>query len=220
MSGQSGFVLAHGMSTYEYLVRHPELGAPFDRWMTRQSDQHNDAVVAAYDFSAFQTVADVGGGQGSTLAAILRANPSLNGILLDQPQVITGAPLVLRAAGVGDRCKVVGGDVQQGVPSGADAYMLKRVLMIWGDRPAIQALRHCAKALPDTGRVLVVEMIMPHSNEPSPARSFDLLMLLANEQGRVRTQAEFRDLFAAAGLRLARVIPTASPNYILEGVPA
>ena len=220
MTGQSGFMLAHGMSTYEYLVRHPDLGAPFDRWMTRQSDQHNGAVVAAYDFSAFRTVADVGGGQGSTLAAILRANPSLRGILFDQPQVVAGAQPVLRAAGVADRCEVLTGDMLQGVPRGADAYVVKRVLMIWSDESAIQVLRHCAEALSEDGRVLVVEMVMPPSNDPSPARSFDLLMLLANEEGRVRTEAEFRDLFAAAGLRLARVIPTASANFILEGMPA
>jgi hypothetical protein len=220
MTGQSGFLLAHGLSTYEYLLRHPELGAPFDRWMTRQSDQHNGAVVAAYDFSAFGTVADVGGGQGSTLAAILRANPALRGILLDQPQVVAAAAPVLRAAGIAERCEIIGGDMLEGVPGGADVYVVKRVLMIWGDEPAIQVLRHCAAALPEQGRVVVVEMVMPPGNDPSPARSFDLLMLLANEDGRVRTEAEFRDLFAAAGLRLARVIPTASPNSILEGVPA
>jgi hypothetical protein len=220
MTGRSGFVLAHGVSTYEYLARHPELGAPFDRWMTRQSDQHNEAVVAAYDFSAFRTVADVGGGQGSTLAAILRANPLVRGILLDQPQVVAGAEPVLRAAGVADRCDVVGDDMLQGVPGGADGYVIKRVLMLWGNEPAIQVLRHCAEAIPHQGRVLVVEMVMPPGNDPSAARSFDLLMLLANEEGRVRTEAEFRDLFAAAGLRLARVIPTASPNSILEGVTA
>jgi hypothetical protein len=218
MTGRSGFMLAHGMSTYEYLVRHPDLGAPFDRWMTRQSDQHNSAVVAAYDFSGFRTVADVGGGQGSTLAAILRANPSVRGILLDQPQVVASAEPVLRAAGVGDRCEVLEGDMLRGVPGGADAYVIKRVMMIWGDEPAIQVLRHCAEALPADGRVLVIEMIMPPGNDPSPARSFDLLMLVANEEGRVRTETEFRDLFAAAGLRLARVVPTASPNFILEAV--
>ena len=194
-------MLAHGMSTYEHLMRHPDLAAPFDRWMTRQSDEHDGAVVTAYDFSKFRTVADVGGGQGSTLAAVLHANPSLQGILLDQPQVVADAEPVLRDAGVADRCEVLDGDMLQGVPRGADVYVVKRVLMIWGDEAAIQVLRHCAAALPGDGWVLVVEMIMPPGNVPSPARSFDLLMQLANEGGRIRTEAEFRDLFAAAGLR-------------------
>jgi DNA-binding transcriptional ArsR family regulator len=183
MTGESGFVLAHGMPTYDYLVRHPELGAPFDRWMTRQSEQHNAAIVAAYDFSAFHTVADIGGGQGSTLATILRANPSLRGLLLDLPQVVAD-PVPLAVA---DRCQVVGGDMLRGVPRGANAYLLKRVLMIWGDEPAIRVLRYCAEALPAGGRVLVVEMVLPLSNAPSPAKVFDVLMLLAHEGGRGRS---------------------------------
>jgi hypothetical protein len=219
MTGQPVFALAHGMPMMDYRARHPELAAPFDRWMTRQSDQHNAAIVAAYDFLPFRTVGDIGGGQGSTLASILRANPSLRGILLDLPHVVAD-PAPLEAAGVLDRCDIVGGDMLQGVPGGADAYLIKRVLMDWGDEQAARVLTNCADALPDDGKVLVVEMVMPPGNDPSPAKSFDLLMLLAHEGGRVRTEAEFHTLFAAAGLRLARVIGTASPNSILEGVRA
>ncbi len=216
MTGEPGFVLAHGMPTYDYLAQKPALGATFDRWMTRQSDQHNAAVVAGYDFSPFRTVADIGGGEGSTLAAILGANTSLRGILMDVPKVVAN-PTPLKAAGVYDRCEVIGGDMLSGVPSGADAYMLKRVLMIWGDEQATQVLRNCAAVLPRDGKVLAIEMIMPPCNEPSPAAAFDVLMLLAHKGGRIRTEAEFRDLFTAAGLRLTRVVPTASPNSILEG---
>jgi DNA-binding transcriptional ArsR family regulator len=219
MTGEPGFALAHGMSNLEYRARNPERGAAFDRFMTRQSDQHNAAVVAAYDFSPFRTVADIGGGQGSTLAAILRANPELRGILLDLPHVVASTePLV--AAGVLDRCEVLGGDMLQGVPGGVDAYLIKRVLMGRGDEQATRLLRHCAEALPKGGKVLVVDLVMPPGNDPSPVKSFDLQMLLVTEEGRVRTEVEFRDLFAATGLRLARVMPTASPNSILEGVRA
>jgi hypothetical protein len=216
MTGESGFVLAHGIPTYDYLARHPALGATFDRWMTRQSEQHNAAVVAGYDFSSFRTVADVGGGEGSTLAAILRANPSLRGILLDVPKVVANST-PLEGAGVDDRCTVIGGDMLAGGPSGADAYILKRVLMIWGDDEAIQVLRNCAAVLPRNGKVLGIEMVMPPCNEPSPAVALDVLMLLAHKGGRIRTEAEFRDLFTAAGLRVTRILPTASPNSILEG---
>jgi len=215
MTGESGFVLAHGMPTYDYLARHPALGATFDRWMTRQSDQHNAALVAGYDFSPFRTVADIGGGEGSTLAAILRANLSLRGILLDVPKVVEN-PTPLKAAGVHDRCKIIGGDMLVEVPSGADVYILKRALMIWGDEEAIQVLRNCAAVLPRNGKVLGIEMVMPPSNEPSPAMAFDVLMLLAHKGGRIRTEAEFHDLFTGAGLRLTRILPTASPNSILE----
>ena len=219
MIGEPGFALAHGMSNLAYRARNPEPGGAFDRKMTRQSDQHNAAVVAAYDFSPFRTVAEIGGGQGSTLAAILRVHPSLRGILFDLPHVVASAE-PLEAAGVLDRCEVLGGDMLQGVPGGVDAYLIKRVLMGKGDEQATALLRHCAEALPKGGKVLVVDLVMPSGNGPSPVKSLDLQMLLVTEGGRVRTETEFRDLFAAAGLRLARVIPTASPNSILEGVLA
>lgn len=220
MTGEPGFELAHGVPMWDYLARNPELGAAFDRWMTRQSDQHNAAVVAAYDFSPFRTVADIGGGRGSTLAAILRAYPAVRGILLDLPQVVAH-PAPLAAAGVAERCEVIGGDMLRAVPGGADVYIVKRVLMDWGDEQTVRVLGNCAQAVQAGGTVLVIEMLLPPGNDPSPAKTFDVLMLLAQPRGaRIRTEAEFRDLFAAAGLRLTRVIPTASPNTILEGVPA
>ncbi|TMG60886.1 MAG: hypothetical protein E6H83_04795 [Chloroflexi bacterium] len=106
------------------------------------------------------------------------------------------------------------------VPAGADAYLIKRVLMDWGDVDSTTILRNCAAAMARGGRVLVVEMLMPAGNDPSPAKAFDILMLLNQPGGRIRTEAEFRELFAEAGLRLSRVVPTASPNSILEGEPA
>ena len=106
------------------------------------------------------------------------------------------------------------------VPVGADAYIIKRVLMDWGDEQAATILRNCAAPMPEGGKVLVVEMLMGTGDAPSPAKSFDILMLLNQPGGRIRTEAEFRALFTAAGLRLTRVIPTASPNSILECVRA
>jgi hypothetical protein len=200
-------------------AKHPQIGTPFDRWMSRQSDQHNTAIVASYDFSPFRTVADIGGGQGSTLASILRANSSLRGILLDLPRVVA-RPAPLEDARVMDRCEVIGGDMLQGVPSGADAYLVKRVRMDWDNEQAVGILRNCAGAMREDGRVLVVGLVLPPGNEPNPGKAFDLLMLLVHTGARIRTEAEFSDLFAAAGLRLTRIIPTASPNSIIESVRA
>jgi hypothetical protein len=219
MTGEPAFVLTRGMPLWDYLAEHSEIGTPYDRWMSRQSDQHNAAIVASYDFSPFRTVADIGGGQGSTLAAILRATPSLRGILLDLPRVVA-RPAPLEAARVMDRCEVIGGDMLQRLPSGADAYLVKRVLMSFGDEQAAGVLRNCVGAMREDGRVLVVEMVLPPGDEPSPGKAFDLLMLLIHTGARIRTEAEFSDLFAVAGLRLTRIIPTASPNSIIEGVRA
>jgi O-methyltransferase domain len=218
-SGQPVFPRLHGMPLWDYMAEHPDFAAPFHRWMSRQSELHNAALLAAYDFSPLRVLADIGGGQGATLAAILRAHPSLRGILFDLPDVVR-QPTPLDEAGVTSRCEVIGGDMLQGVPPGADAYMIKRTLMTLGDETATAILRRCAAALPDHGRVLAVEMVLPTGNEPSPAKTFDVLMLLEHPGARIRTEAEFADLFAAAGLRLARTIPTTSPNSILEGVAA
>lgn len=215
-TGTPGFVLAHGMPTYEFLESHAELSGPFNRWMGKQSAQHNAAIVDAFDFARFGIVADIGGGQGSTLAAVLQRHSSMQGILFDRPPVVAESTL-LDAGHVRDRCTVVGGDMLEAVPEGADLYMIKRVLMIWGDDDAIRVLKNCAARLAPTGKVLVVEMVMPPLGEPGPATTFDILMLLANKGGRIRTEAEFRKLFAGAGLKLDRSIATRSPNVLLEG---
>ncbi|GAC1323968.1 MAG: hypothetical protein NVSMB13_04640 [Mycobacteriales bacterium] len=199
---------------WEYLADHQDVGGAFHRWMTRQSTLHNAALVASYDFAPFHTLVDVGGGQGSTLAAILRTQPSLRGILLDLPSVV-GNHAPLQEAGVADRCEVVGDDMLREVPA-ADAYLIKRVLMDWGDEQAVAILRNCAAAMTESGKVLVVEMLLTAGNDPSPSKSFDLLMLLSQPGGRIRTEAQHRSLFTAAGLHLTRIIPTPSPNYILE----
>ncbi len=218
-TGEAAFPRVHGSRMWDYMSVHPDFAAPFHRWMSRQSEQHNGAVVAAYDFSPFRAIADIGGGQGATLAAILQAHPSVRGILLDLPEVITHSTL-LDAAGVAHRCEIVGGDMLNGVPAGADAYMLKRILMDWSDDKAATILRNCAAVAPGRGKVLAVEMVLPPGNDPSPAKTFDLLMLLHHPGARIRTEAEFDRLFSAAGLHLTKIIPTASPNSILEAVPA
>jgi hypothetical protein len=219
MSGEASFPAIHGAPMWEYIAARPNLGEAFNGWMTRQSQQHNAALVAAYDFSAFHLVADIGGGQGSTLAAVLGAHPLLRGVLLDLPQVVarTGP---LDDAGVADRCEVIGGDMLRAVPEGADAYLIKRVLMDWGDADSMTILRRCAGAMAEGGKVLVVEMLMPTGNDPSPAKPFDILMLLNQPGGRIRTEREFRALLTGAGLRLSKVVPTTSPNSIIEGVRA
>jgi SAM-dependent methyltransferase len=217
-TGTPGFVLAHGMPTYDFLESHPELAACFNRWMSKQSAQQNAAIVNAYDFSKFQVIADIGGGHGSTLAAVLERHPSVRGILFDKPSVVA-EPAPSDATELRARYNVVGGDMLEALPAGADLYMIKRVLMICGDAEAVKVLKNCAAHLRPGGKVLVVEMVMPPVGEPGPATTFDILMLLANKGGRIRTECEFRELFAEAGLKLDRVIPTRSPNVLLEGTP-
>ncbi len=213
-TGESAFEHTQGVPLFSYLTDHPELAAAYNNWMAKQSELQNGAVLASYDFSAHRTVVDVGGGQGATLAAILQAHPRVAGVLFDLPQVVATATL---PPAVAARCAIVGGDVLKSVPQGGDAYLLKRVLMDFGDELAIRALANCRDAMAEGGKVLVVEPIVPEGNEPGVGKFLDLTML-ALPGGRVRTEAEHRALFEGAGLEVRRAIPTPSPLRLVEGV--
>jgi hypothetical protein len=217
VTGESACEHVHDAAFYDFVSRHQNVGVPFNRYMTKTSEQHNAAILEGYDFSPLRTLVDVGGGQGRTLAAILRAYPALRGILFDLPLVVAHAT-PLDAADVAGRREIVGGDMQQSVPLGADGYLIKWVLMDRSDERAIEVLRNCTEAMADAGRVLVVEMVMPQDNRASFAKVMDLQMMLLFGRGRIRTEVEFRDLFQAAGLRVTHRHPTQSPNSIIEGV--
>jgi hypothetical protein len=216
-SGEPSFVRLHNATFYEYLAEHPDLLAVFNRSMTAQSHQHNTAIVEAYDFSGIRMLVDVGGGQGATLAAVLRRYPAMRGILFDLPEV-AAATTWLETSDLADRCEVVGGDMLQSVPAGGDAYMIKRVMMDKSDRAAETVLRNCFSAMNAASKILVVDPMLPASTEPHPNWLTDIIMLSA-QRGRCRTEADFRNLFNAVGLTLSRVVATRSPNFILEGVP-
>jgi SAM-dependent methyltransferase len=117
------------------------------------------------------------------------------------------------------RCDLVAGDFFQSVPEGADVYIMKKVIHDWDDERAVKILDNCRRVLAPGGKVLVAETIVPPGNEPHPIKLSDLNML-AVTGGMERTQEQYARLFARAGLRLARVIPTRSPLSILEAMAA
>ncbi len=214
-TGETAFGHLYGLGHFAYLARHPEEAATFDAFMVDQTAHAATAIVSAYDFAGVGTVVDVGGGRGTLLAAILTAYPALRGILFDQPQVLEGARALLEASGVASRCDRVGGDFFQAVPTGGDTYLLQQILHDWDDERAHRILECCHAALPPAGRLLIVERLIPPGNAPSPAKSVDMQMLVILG-GRERSEVEYADLLAGAGLRLVRVLPTRSPFSILE----
>src|SRR5215467_160263 len=216
-TGRPAFERVHGADFFTFLARDPAAAAVFDAAMTSRSAQENAAIATACDFSGLGTLIDVGGGHGSCLAAILRANLGLRGVLFDRPQVVTEARPQLEAAGLGERCAVVAGDFFVSLPAGGDAYMLKRVLHDWDDERAGAILRHCHRAMPAHGRLLVIELVLPPGNAPSLGKLFDLLMLV-DLGGRERTEADFRTLLAGAGFELTAITPTPSLVSVVEGV--
>lgn len=217
-TGDSALETTYGLSLFEYLHQHPEDAATFNRGMTSVSGREAAAVREAYDFTGTQTLVDVGGGHGVLLATILKANPSLQGILFDRPPVVAGAELLLQGEGVADRCQIVGGDFFTSVPAGADTYILKYIVHDWDDERAEKILRNCYQAMASGGRVLIVEAVIPAGNEPFIGKLRDIVMLTVTSGGVERTEAEFRELLARAGFRLNRIIPTQTIVSIVEGV--
>jgi hypothetical protein len=217
-TGQTAFDLAHGMSFFAYLAQHPDAAAVFNQYMA-EAPLHRHAVIAtAADFSGMRRVVDVGGGHGASLSAILHAHPALRGVLFDQPQVVAGAHDHLLAAGVADRCDIVGGDFFAAVPAGGDAYLLSAILHNWDDDRALQILQNCRRAMAGHGKLLVAERIVPEGNAPSQAKLVDVNMLVQHG-GQQRTEAEFRALFARAGFQLTHVVLAPSDLGVIEGVP-
>ncbi len=208
---------ACGTELFEYLANNAEDAEVFNRAMTSHSLAAVPAIVEAYDFSGIGKLVDIGGGQGILLAGILKANPQMQGILFDMPSVIESESELLEKEGVTARVEKVSGDFFQSVPAGADAYLMKHIIHDWDDEQSIKILQNIHSAMNENGKVLIVEMVIPEGNEPSPSKILDLQMLIGTG-GKERTEKEYRKLLEAAGFRLTRVVPTRSPLSIVEAV--
>jgi hypothetical protein len=220
-TGETAFDRVHGMRGFDYLGRHPEKARTFGEAMASISGAENPAVAAAYDFSKVGTLVDVGGSHGHLLAAILEANPKLKGVLFDLPHVLVqarDAPYV-GARAIAGRMDLVSGDFFESVPRGADAYIMKYILHDWDDDLCAKILANCRRAMASNGRVLVVDTVIPSGNDPHWGKLLDINMLVLTG-GRERTRSQFAQLFGRAGLKFKRVIPTACPLSIVEGVSA
>ena len=184
--------------------------------MTAIHGGETDAMLDAYDFTGIQRLMDVGGGNGSLLAATLARYPTMSGMLFDLAHVVERSASALQAAGVADRCDVVSGDFFEALPGGADAILMRHIIRDWPDDKATVILRNAAQAVSPGGRVLVIEMVVPEDDKPSPAKSFDMAMMVFLA-GAERTPAEYKAMFENAGLALTSITPTASPVSVVEG---
>ena len=217
-TGKPSIDKVYGMPIFEYMGKHPEEAAIFNGAMTAISSIDSPAVAAAYDFSRFGSIVDVGGGHGLLLATILAKTPGLKGTLYDLDFVVAGAgegPL----APFMDRCSFASGDMFASVPAGADGYIMKHIIHDWDDERCIKILKASRAAVNPGGRLLVVDSVIAPGNGFSPSKFLDLQMLLM-PGGLERTEVQFRALFEAAGWRLIRVVPTMSLDSILEAEPA
>jgi hypothetical protein len=208
-----------GKESFDYFAENPELAELFNQTMTSVSEMTDATVVAGYDFSAYPTIVDVGGGHGPLLAAVLAAAPASRGVLYDLPAVVANAPSLLREQGVAERVAIAEGSFFDSVPGDGDAYVLKNIIHDWNDEKAGQILRNVRAAAGPQATVLLIEFVIPEHNRDFPGKWVDLEMML-NLGARERTAAEYRNLLSQAGFRMTRVVQTASPLSVVEARPA
>lgn len=218
-TGAVGLEKALGMKVFEYLDRNPEHARVFGESMSNLSAVENPAIVAAYDFSRFRKIIDVGGGHGSLLSAILTANPKLSGVLYDNPRVVENARKAPHMTkDVASRLEIVGGDFFEKVPDGADAHVMKYIMHDWNEERATRILSNCRKAIAKNGALLIVDTVIPPGNDPHWGKLLDLNMMVLTG-GLERTEKQFGELLAKSGFELVRVVPTACPLSIVEAKP-
>jgi hypothetical protein len=199
-TGEPAFDHVYGKHHFEWLAEEPMEADLFDRAMAGNAASRVP-ILLGYDWSSVSTVVDVGGGNGAFLTALLTQCPHLRGTLFDLPYTLDRAQDQFAAAGLSDRTEAVAGDFFDGVPPGADRYVLSAILHDCNDEEAARILRSCRRSIPAHGRLLVLELVAPEESLPHPAWLIDLIMLVMNG-GRERTAGQWRELLAAGGFRL------------------
>jgi len=217
-TGEPAFDHVFGAPFFDYMAAHPETQATFDAAMSSGADVFFASLADCYEFSKSRVLVDVGGGNGSLSAMILKTHGHLEAIIYDQPQVLKAADRYLAAAGVRSRCSLLAGNFFESVPKGGDVYVLSNIVHDWDDERALRILRNCRAAMAPEASVLLVESILPEHGEPSRAAMFDVNMMVVLT-GRERTEEQFRALLGAADLRLTKVTPLLDRESVIEARP-
>jgi O-methyltransferase domain len=215
-SGSPAFDRVFGAPLFDYLSEHDDSRETFNQAMAGTAVARLEALLAQ-DWSDVRRLVDVGGGRGTLVAAMLSRYPAMHGVVFDLPAVVDEATQHLSECGLDGRSTVLGGDFFDEVPAGGDFYVLSQILHDWNDDEAVAILRACRAAIPQHGRLVLLEQVVPPGDEPSYAKLLDLQMLVMLT-GRERTEAEWRELLAAGGFELQRVV-TRVRSSLLEAVP-
>jgi len=217
-TGKTAFERSFGMPLFDWLTANPVEASLVNETMIGFHGTEPPAIASAYDFSAFQIIADVGGSTGNLLTTILSQHPGPRGILFDLPHVVRDAPALIQNRGLGDRIRIEAGTFFESVPAGADAYILSHIIHDWNQAQCLIILDRCRRAMNSGGRLLLAEMVLPDGDAPHPGKMLDVVMLTVTG-GEERTASQYGALLDAAGFRMTRVVPTASLATIVEAVP-
>ncbi|HXY76752.1 MAG TPA: methyltransferase [Steroidobacteraceae bacterium] len=218
-TGKPAHVKAHGLPLFDWLTKHPEEAALFSETMMGFHGREPAALAAAYDFSKFGTLVDVGGATGHLLTTVLGRYPGLRGVLFDMPYVERNARELIASRGLSDRISISTGSFFDAVPPGGDAYLLSHIIHDWTEEQCLKILGNCRKVMKPDGKLLIVEMVLPPGNTMHPGKILDMIMLVG-PGGQERTEEEYRELLGKAGFRQTRVVPTESAVSVVEGVLA
>lgn len=249
-TGENSFKHANGLDMYEYLDRNQKEGQIFNSAMASLTSSVTPLISSMYDFSQFNTIIDIGGGQGMLLSSILKDNAKLYGVLFDLPYAIQSAKKFYARQSansnenvnhdISSRCKLLEGDFFKSIPTtAADGYIIKNVILNWDDRSAAIILKNCLQAMIDktssivsenqdnrkntTPKLLIIDTIMPEGNEPFVGKFTDILMLALTHKGRIRTEEEFRKLLSSSGFDITDIIRSLDPSNpfsIIEAIPS
>lgn len=242
-TGENAFKYTNGLNLFEYLQQNQNDAEIFNNAMAAMTSSQVSSISTLYNFSQFDTIADIGGGQGSFLSSILKNNPNLHGILFDLPYAIESAKRQILNIDSNDnidssiysRCKLVAGDFFKSITSDADGYILKNVILNWDDKSAATILKNCLQAMEFAlksnrddkqnlkPKLLIIDVIMPEGNDSFFGKFLDILMLALTHSGRIRTEKEFSKLLKSCGFDIANIIkPSSDPMNlsIIEAIPS
>jgi len=218
-TGEAAFDCVYGEGLFEYLRKNEPASAIFNAHMRAMTEVEAHGIVAAYDFSESQIIADIGGGTGALLLAILKSQPEVRGILFDDAPVVAEARARFANLEVGQRCSFVPGSFFLSLPTGASLYLLKDVLHDWNDRQAIDLLHKLRMAMASGSKLLIIERLIVPDNQPSASKALDIAMLVLTG-GRERTREQYRELLASAGFTLRRIVDASLGISLMEAIPS
>lgn len=204
-TGEPVFERVFGLTFFEYLAKYPRRSEVFNRAMSDKST-HELAALFCFDWTEASRVADIGGGNGTDIAEVLKSFPHLRGFLVDLPTVAEAADEVLQKFGVRDRCEIIPGDFFKDSLPSVDTMILSQILHDWNDDRAREILTNCHHALAENGHLLLVEGVIPDDSMPSKLKLMDLHMLVLLG-GKERTEREWRALLGQSGFRLEKIYP-------------
>lgn len=214
MTGATAFDDYYKMDVWTYYGKHPEKAANFNKAMAGLTQYYAKSAIPAYPFNDFETIVDIGGGNGALMFALLEACPKPEGIIFDASFVIPQTEQLIAASKYKDRCSAVAGNFFESVPQGKDLYLLKYILHDWDDEACIKILHNCAVAMRPGSKVLILESVIPPGNTYHAGKYTDITML-ACTRGRERSEADFKNILAAAGLQYNKFIDLALDEMAL-----